>query len=290
MVIIIDGYNQVIMKIMVFKMKKSIITAVITAMALVLAGCGDTVHSVSRNNDIADICFSAALPDSLTYSTGRTVTTPYGSFVPIEHILQVNSYFTVNHTVLSSEDTVIYITESGDRDKAAEIMNKLLVISDTICGGMTDDKAKANALAMWVGENLIYDRDAASTLTDYDPAVLENILDHDMKTTCEGFSNFFSALCHCQGIYCLNMRGGSSSGGWLRSELENAPANHSWNGITLDGLWYYVDCTWISDKAYENGAITGGEDIKPFYALMSFEEMSVEHRIDRCEHRCYRIP
>jgi len=80
------------------------------------------------------------------------------------------------------------------------------------------------------------------------------------------------------------MKGGTSSEGYTRAELETAPANHEWNAVMLDGLWYYADCTWISDLSFKDGEYSGGKT-EPFYSLFGFGEMSVEHRIDRCEYR-----
>ena len=140
---------------------------------------------------------------------------------------------------------------------------------------------------MWVGTNVAYDKDAASDAVDASITSLEAILENEYRTTCAGFANLYSALCYCQGIYCLNMKGGTSADGYQRYELEKAPANHEWNCVLIDGTAIYVDCTWISDLSFENGEYTGGNDIKPFYASFNFGEMSVEHRIDRCEYREY---
>ena len=166
-------------------------------------------------------------------------------------------------------------------------MMQIKAISDSVCDGCTDDYSKAYALAMWTGQNIAYDHDAAHNSADLSIISLEAILNNGMKTTCGGFANFYSALCHSQGIYCLYLKGGSSSEGYSRAQLAEAPANHTWNAVALDGQWYYVDCTWISDLGVENGIVSGGDNIKPFYALFGFGEMSIEHRIDRSEHICY---
>lgn len=231
-------------------------------------------------------CFAAYAPAQVINDKSE-YTTPYGTFELIESVIDINEYLTLNPTVPDPELCRLYITESGDDETAAEIMMQIKAISDSVCDGCTDDYSKAYALAMWTGQNIAYDYDAAHNSADLSIISLEAILNNGMKTTCGGFANFYSALCHSQGIYCLYLKGGSSSEGYSRAQLAEAPANHTWNAVALDGQWYYVDCTWISDLGVENGIVSGGENIKPFYALFGFGEMSIEHRIDRSEHICY---
>lgn len=212
-------------------------------------------------------------------------TTPYGTFTPIESVMDINEYMTRNPIILTEEETLPYIC--GEGGNAEEILETVRTLSDEICRNAKSDHDKAMAIAMWVGINTAYDFDAAGVSADLSVTSLESIIDNDFRTTCGGFSNLYAALCDAQGIYCLNMKGGSASEGYTREELETAPANHEWNAVFIDNKWYYTDCTWISDLSYENGTVSGGSDIKPFYALFSFGEMSVEHRIDRCEYREY---
>ncbi len=231
-------------------------------------------------------CFTEYLP-SAPSAENEFYTTPYGSFELIDSVVQINEYLTENPTVPDPSLCTVYITESGGKERAAKIMEKVRSIADEVCTGCSDEYSKAYALAMWTGQNIAYDFDAAHNSVDLSVISIEAIFENGMKTTCGGFANLYAALCHSQGIYCLNLRGGSASEGWTRAELDKAPANHEWNAVILDGKWYYSDCAWISDLSSENGDVSGGENIQPFYALFGFGEMCTEHRIDRSEHRCY---
>lgn len=220
------------------------------------------------------------------YESKGSFTTPYGSFTPIEHVAAVNRYMVENHTVLSYEETLPYI--SSDPERADKIMERVAALSDEICKDAENDKDKALKIAMWVGEKVAYDHDAAaSSATALEMTGLETVLENDLRTTCGGFANLFSALCECQGIYTINMKGGTPSEGWTRRQLESAPANHEWNAVLIDGKWFYSDPTWISDYSYKNGEYIEESTSTPFYACFNFGEMCVEHRIDRCEHRSF---
>ncbi|WP_432651597.1 transglutaminase domain-containing protein [Huintestinicola sp.] len=218
-----------------------------------------------------------------SFERGDSFTTPYGTFTPFDSVMDINEYMTKNPVILTEEETLPYICgENGDKE---EVLAAVQSLSDEICRNAQSDYEKAMAIAMWVGVNTAYDFDAAAVSADLSVTSLEAIIENNFRTTCGGFANLYSALCSAQGIYCLNMKGGTSSDGYTRAQLETAPANHEWNAVYIDEQWYYTDCTWISDRSYENGEFFGGGDIKPFYALFGFGEMSVEHRIDRCEYR-----
>lgn len=265
--------------------------AAVAALLLTAAAISASIIYVYRSdNTVKEISVSEiATPKAELYKDSfersGSFTTPYGTFTPIESVLDINEYMTKNPVVLTEKETLPYICgEQGDPD---EIRKTIKELSDGICSEAHTDSEKAEAIAMWVGLNVAYDFDAAKETGDLSVTSLEAILTNNFRTTCGGFANLYSALCSAQGIQVLNMKGGTSSDGYTRAQLESAPANHEWNGVKLDGIWYYTDCTWISDLSFSDGALSGGTEIMPFYALFSFGEMSVEHRIDRCEYRNY---
>lgn len=264
------------------------VIAAASALLLTAAAISSSIIYVTRQEDItaeifsSETVFTREMKTSPVFEREGSFTTPYGTFTPIDSVLDINEYMTQNPVILTPEETLPYISRDGE---STDILEAVRTLSDEICRNAVTDYDKAKAIAMWVGINTAYDFDAAEISGALTVTNLEAIIENGFRTTCGGFSNLYSALCSAQGIYCLNMKGGTPSEGYPRSKLEAAPANHEWNGVFVSGEWYYVDCTWISDLSYENGEISGGGDIKPFYALFSFGEMSAEHRIDRCEYR-----
>lgn len=232
--------------------------------------------------DVSDI------PATVAYVRSGVYTTYYGTFKPIPEVLEKNEYMTLHPTVLTARQSDWYITELDGGDRVG-ILKRISDLSDEICGGLETEQSKAYALAMWVGQNVAYDFDAEENGSARDVISLESILEKDFRTTCGGFTNLYAALCNAQGIYCLCLKGGAVSGNYTREELAEIPANHNWNAVFADGEWYYADCTWVSDLSYCSGETVPSAEVRPFYALMDFGEMCIEHRIDRCEYRDFGI-
>ncbi|MDE7293404.1 MAG: hypothetical protein K2N72_03165 [Oscillospiraceae bacterium] len=274
-------------------MDRSLIIAVLSLLlgAALITGA---VHYVGAN-DIdsgknADVsgAYTSGIPTTVAYVRSDVYTTYYGTFEPIPEVLEKNEYMTLHPTILTAAQSNWYITEQDGED-SKEILKRISDLSDEICKGQKTERDKAYALAMWVGQNVAYDFDAEENGSARNVISLKSILENDFRTTCGGFANLYAALCNAQGIYCLCMKGASVSENYTRDELSDIPSNHNWNAVAADGEWYYVDCTWISDLSYRSGQTVPAAEVRPFYALMGFGEMSIEHRIDRCEYRKFNI-
>lgn len=59
---------------------------------------------------------------------------------------------------------------------------------------------------------------------------------------CEGYAFSFKYLCDLSGIDCITATGTNAGG-----------ETHAWNLVSLNGIWYNVDCTW-DDPVLENGS------------------------------------
>ncbi|MCI5752834.1 MAG: hypothetical protein MR038_10225 [Oscillospiraceae bacterium] len=69
---------------------------------------------------------------------------------------------------------------------------------------------------------------------------------------CEGYAFSFKYLCGLSGIDCITVTGTNAQGD-----------THAWNIVSLNGIWYNVDCTW-DDPVLENGS----EDFLRRYYLL----------------------
>lgn len=186
----------------------------------------------------------------------------------------------------SSEFVVDYVSPSRDYDTILETLNQVKDISNSVCNGITDDYQKMIKLHDYVCSNVSYDHVSAENTADFNTISLENVI-KNKKTICAGYSNFFSALCNAQGLYCINIRGSvTSSDANPDLSAEDTVTNHEWNAVWYDAenRWVFIDCTWDSNNDYFENGFTYG-DFNNIYFDMSMEKMSINHKIKIIDHR-----
>lgn len=177
-----------------------------------------------------------------------------------------------------------YVSVKKDAEVHRRVLAELKALSDEICAGAKTDLEKVRELEYWVAENIYYNFDAAETSVTAETISLETVL--ETKTaTCAGYSNLFSALCNMQGIYCVNLRGGTFIKQETPDNLLSVPMNHEWNAVLLDGKWLFIDTAWLSNNKYSGGEYIRSDTLDKKYTDMDFEFMSYEHRIDLADYR-----
>lgn len=181
-----------------------------------------------------------------------------------------------------------YVSVKKDLQLHKSILEEIQILSDEICMGAENDYDKIKAIAYYVAENYYYNHISAEDGVTADTISLETV----MKTktaTCAGYSNMFSALCNMQGIYCVNLRGGTYLKNAETSEhLLNVPMNHEWNAVLIENRWIFVDITWLSNNKYTENGYVKSDDFDNQYFDMTLEEMSYEHRIDIIDYRNFK--
>lgn len=182
----------------------------------------------------------------------------------------------------------VYVSTSDSLSVHESVLNEIKTLSDSLCKGCKTEHEKVRAIAYWVAENIYYNHVAAESEVNSDTISLETTL-KTRTTTCAGYSNLFSALCGMQGIYCVNLRGGTFVVKDSPEYLLNAPMSHEWSAVVADYEWMYVDTTWLSNNSYtaEDGYVKA-DDFDDQYFDMSFEYMSYEHRIDLADYRDFK--
>ena len=173
-----------------------------------------------------------------------------------------------------------YVSTKKDLALHNGILSDLKNLSDKICADSKNDYDKIKAIAYYVAENVYYNKIAANDSVTADTISLETVMNTQIAT-CAGYSNYFSALCNMQGIYCVNLRGGTHVIDYETSEhLLGMPMNHEWNAVLVNDKWIFVDITWLSNNKYTENGYEKSESFDDQYFDMSLEEMSYEHRID----------
>lgn len=211
---------------------------------------------------------------------------------------QINVVYSdiIEHNRMMLENTVEYgdeycsgyVSVKKDLQLHKSILEEIQILSDEICTDIENDYDKIKAIAYYVAENYYYNHISAEEGVTADTISLETV----MKTrtaTCAGYSNMFSVLCNMQGIYCVNLRGGTYLKNDETSEyLLNVPMNHEWNAVLIDDEWIFADITWLSNNRYTENGYEKEDNFDNQYFDMSLEEMSYEHRIDIIDYRNFK--
>lgn len=207
--------------------------------------------------------------------------------VPAERLPAADNLAAIGSPFELPEDGVMtYITSSGDRDRARELLQQVRELSDEICAGIVSDYDKLRAITEWVGLNMYYDKDASESGDIDEVVTLEYVLEYH-RSVCFGWANLFTALCQAQGIECYNASGSVVTGS--RCFLQTSPEDersHSWNLAVIDGRQIWVDSVWNSTNSFENGKYKAGKlDLQ--YFDIDGTLLSYDHRVKRFEHRDY---
>ncbi len=64
------------------------------------------------------------------------------------------------------------------------------------------------------------------------------------RAVCWGYSELIRSMCEASGINCHTVSGYARDSFAPQSAYEKA--NHAWNAVQIDGLWYLLDATWGS--------------------------------------------
>lgn len=234
------------------------------------------------------IVISILLNSNIFIEKSTTLPTTEEMNVIYSEVIERNRTMLENPIEYGDEYCSGYISVKKDLKLHTEILDKLQKTSDSICENKETDYDKVKAIAYYVAENIYYNHVAANDSVTAEIISLEYVL--DTKTaTCAGYSNLFSALCNMQGIYCVNLRGGSNIIHYDTSEnLMNAPINHEWNAVLIDNEWVFVDITWLSNNKYTENGYVKSDDFDNQYFDMTLEEMSYEHRIDIIDYRNFK--
>ena len=203
-------------------------------------------------------------------------------------IIERNEAMLKNPTEYGDEYCSGYVSVNKDIVLHKKIISEIQQLSDDISVGCENDYDKVKAIAYYVAENIYYNQIAAESSVTADTISLETVL-KTKTATCAGYSNLFSALCNMQGIYSVNLRGGTYMKNYETVEhLLSVPINHEWNAVLIDDVWYFVDVTWLSNNLYTENGYEKSDNFDNQYFNMSLEEMSYEHRIDIVDYRNFK--
>lgn len=135
------------------------------------------------------------------------------------------AYDTETHTV-----TIRYLYDAGTHRELMQAFEDRMNDALLRCTPGMGLRQQAEALYLWVIENLYYELDMRLTV-------------YDAVTTgaayCQTYSMLYQHLLTQAGIPCYQVGGSVDTDGDGVADGE-----HQWNRLLLDGAWYYADPTW----------------------------------------------
>lgn len=189
----------------------------------------------------------------------------------------------------SAAVTLMNITTSGDKKRAAEVLDEVKALSNKICSGLTNDYDKLRAISRWVSNNIYYDHPAYAAGIPAKCLSLEYILEN-RSGVCGSYANMTAALCQAQGILCYNVIGeGISSVNRCYAE-QSAGSAHEWNYAFVGGRGIWVDSGWNSFNHTYGGNETVSGDIGCKYFDIGNEVLALNHKVHNLCNRDFFDP
>lgn len=149
---------------------------------------------------------------------------PYQDY---DRIYSTNKKFVDNER--TDEYALDYFSNSPSVDWASIYPEQAKVVKE-ITKGITDDYAKAKAIADWVHKNMTYD-----TSNDADGSLRAAGIPEWLRGSCEAYTHTAQVLFRLAGFPAKSIVGTIS---------ELGGQSHAWNHVFVDGRWVFADTTY----------------------------------------------
>ena len=164
--------------------------------------------------------------------------------------------FVTGLTVAQGEEQKDF-SEVDNAGRSIKYKDDLKLLVSDLTKGYTSEPNKARAIFVWIADNIEYDvkmfnsgkRNAFKCKGDnckseyikWEDELVGRTL-RKGKGVCEGYARLFKRMCDYAGIRC------DVVAGYIKdnpSEIgKMGTLDHAWNGIILNGEYYYLDVTW----------------------------------------------
>jgi hypothetical protein len=194
----------------------------------------------------------------------------------------------------SAKDTADYsAVDSSARNVEYKGDLKLLVADLT--KNCKSDREKARAVFVWIADNIAYDykfinknkkikfpkyragEDRNTKDAEWEDKYLATVLYKGMAI-CDGYARLFKRMCNYAGLQTDIVNGYTKNNPSQIGRM--GEENHAWNGIILDGSYYFLDVTWASggcDRDEEGKLEPFVKSFDDYYWLTPTEKLSRDH-------------
>ncbi len=145
---------------------------------------------------------------------------------------------------ISYDDNCIYpkvydsFAAEDDRKKATEAMKAALLTYETTARAESSEYAKVRAIHDMIAENVAYNKAAAGNYLPEQKSFSQSVYSAFIlkNTVCAGYAGAFAMLCNKLGI----------------DSIVEVSDGHAWNRVSVDDIWYVIDCTWDDTDDRQN--------------------------------------
>jgi transglutaminase/protease-like cytokinesis protein 3 len=190
-----------------------------------------------KKKGISILLDGKALPDTQTYTAGtHTLSIVSGS-------QKYEKKFSVSYTV---KNALLKRDATGFTEKSKAVFDAAFkVLDQIITDGMTDEQ-KVGA----IHDYLIYHADY------YKDGDISDIYDNKWAFGACGVLQYGQGVCQSYAIAFYMM---TTAVGLKCQYIVSETGKHAWNRVRVDGVWYYVDCT------YDDPVGPGGEETHDYF-------------------------
>lgn len=196
-------------------------------------------------------------------------------------------------TNTNTQKNAYKVADSIARTKTYNGDLKLLV--SQLTENCTTETEKARAIFVWITDNIAYDYKAFNKKKlpkrpkpkkgkNYSDIVAQWKIDYtdrvlrQGKAVCEGYTMLFKRMCDYAGLQTDMVSGYVKTGPGDVGRM--GILDHAWNGIILNGNYYFVDVTWAAGTCSENkkGKLKDfTKKLDDFYWLTPTEKFCTDH-------------
>jgi hypothetical protein len=189
-----------------------------------------------RKKGISVLLDGKKMADTVNYSVGdHTLTLVSGT-------TKKNKEITVSYSV---RDALLNRDATGYRAEAKLVFDAAFTALDQIITDGMSDEEKVKAIHDYLIYHADYVNDGDYTTAESWAFGAEGVLLHG-EGVCQSYAFAFYMMTTAVGLKCYYI----------------TSADHAWNCVLLNGVWYYIDCTW-DDPIGPSGA--GGYERYDYY-------------------------
>nr|WP_322624741.1 transglutaminase domain-containing protein [uncultured Flavobacterium sp.] len=209
----------------------------------------------------------------------------------LKHIL----LFFIPLLCFSQNDSILNQRNFDSIARTKTYNGDLYLLVSQLTENCTTETEKARAIFVWITDNIAYDyrafnkhklpkRPKPKKGKNYDFIVAQWKVDYTDrvlrkgKAVCEGYSMLFNCMCDYAGLKTDYVPG------YVKSQPNQIGRmgilDHTWNGILLDGKYYFLDATWAAGgcSTDKKGRLDGFfKNFDDFYWLTPVEKFCMDH-------------